>query len=197
MARRLARHLEAPLFSSEVSRLLVDLNRSLHHRNLFSRVSRQLPEYRRNHLLKFFYLPYRERVVSEIRRLVSEGSCVIHISVHSFVPVLDGTLRNADIGLLYDPGRVLEKNFSSAWKAALQTRNPTLRIRLNYPYLGKADGLTTWLRRQFPGRDYLGIELELNQRLLGDPLSDGLNAVSKSIVESLSCTRKGWTNRKV
>ncbi|MGW8323927.1 MAG: N-formylglutamate amidohydrolase [Thermodesulfobacteriota bacterium] len=193
LARNISRDMEAPLHFSEVTRLLVDLNRSLHHKNLFSTVSGHLPEVRRNQILKSFYLPYRERVVSEVGRLVSEGACVIHISVHSFVPVLNGTVRNADIGLLYDPRRVLEKNFCRAWKAALQTGNPPLRTRLNYPYLGKADGLTTWLRRQFPGPDYLGIELELNQGLVGSPALEGLKAVSKRISESLSRTWEGWS----
>jgi hypothetical protein len=36
---------------------------------------------------------------------------------------------------------------------------------MNYPYLGKADGFTTSLRHQFQER-YIGIELELNQKLL-------------------------------
>ena len=35
---------------------------------------------------------------------------------------------------------------------------------MNYPYLGKADGFTTSLRQEFQER-YIGIELELNQKL--------------------------------
>jgi len=35
-------------------------------------------------------------------------------------------------------------------------------VRFNYPYLGKADGFTTYLRKQFPA-NYMGIELEVNQ----------------------------------
>jgi hypothetical protein len=40
-------------------------------------------------------------------------------------------------------------------------------VRRNYPYRGTADGFTTYLRRQFSARKYLGIELEVNQSLLG------------------------------
>ena len=36
-------------------------------------------------------------------------------------------------------------------------------MRYNYPYLGKADGFTTYLRKQFQTH-YLGIEIEINQK---------------------------------
>ena len=40
------------------------------------------------------------------------------------------------------------------------------RVRRNYPYLGKGDGLTTWLRRRFFSSEYAGVEIELNQAAL-------------------------------
>ena len=42
MARDLARAFGAPLFSSTISRLLVDLNRSIGHRALYSAATRNL-----------------------------------------------------------------------------------------------------------------------------------------------------------
>ncbi|MBU2938472.1 hypothetical protein KO494_02870 [Lacinutrix sp. C3R15] len=39
----------------------------------------------------------------------------------------------------------------------------TLQVRYNYPYLGKADGFTTYLRKQ-DYKNYIGIELEINQK---------------------------------
>ena len=47
--------------------------------------------------------------------------------------------------------------------------NVALRVRMNYPYRGVSDGLTRALRRRHGDRDYAGIELELNQELIGDP----------------------------
>ena len=41
---------------------------------------------------------------------------------------------------------------------------PDLSIRCNYPYKGNADGFTTYLRKQFSEKKYLGIELEINQK---------------------------------
>ncbi len=50
-------------------------------------------------------------------------------------------------------------------------KQDVLKIRRNYPYLGKADGFTTYLRRRFLPCDYAGIELEVNQRRLDPPSS--------------------------
>ena len=36
-------------------------------------------------------------------------------------------------------------------------------VRHNYPYLGKMDGFTTYLRKKFP-KNYVGIEIEINQK---------------------------------
>ena len=41
---------------------------------------------------------------------------------------------------------------------------PALKVRRNYPYTGKSDGFTAYLRRRFPPAAYLGIELEINQK---------------------------------
>ena len=91
---------------------------------------------------------------------------MIHISSHSFTPVLDGKVRRADVGLLYDPGRVGEVELCARWKAELAAASPTLRVRRNYPYAGKEDGLTSHLRRRFPPHSYIGIELEINQSIV-------------------------------
>lgn len=46
-------------------------------------------------------------------------------------------------------------------------QNPQLNVRFNYTYLGKPDGFTTYLRKQFD-KDYLGVELEVNQKYASD-----------------------------
>ena len=40
-----------------------------------------------------------------------------------------------------------------------------MKVRFNYPYKGTSDGLTTTLRKKF-GPRYVGIEIEINQKLL-------------------------------
>jgi hypothetical protein len=66
--------------------------------------------------------------------------------------------------MLYDPGRPGEVAFASAWIEALRRADPTLRLRRNYPYIGKSDGVTQVMRRKYPPQRYVGIELEVNQR---------------------------------
>ncbi len=164
MAKELALALNAPLFVMTTSRLLVDLNRSIGHPQLFSQITKHVPVTVRREILTRYYLPYRHRVEQTIAEAIRSGSRVIHISSHSFTPELKEQIRHADIGLLYDPARLDERALCCRWQASLKAKAPDLTIRRNYPYAGKADGLTTALRGQFPAEAYLGIELEINQK---------------------------------
>jgi predicted N-formylglutamate amidohydrolase len=168
-ARWLAGQVQAPLHLAEVTRLLVELNRSPGHPALFSEISRVLKPRERKDLLMRYYHPYRETVTRHIEQLLAEHDLVCHVSLHSFTPELNGVLRNADIGLLYDPQRSREKRFCLKWQAFLARGPGCWEVRRNYPYRGGADSLVAWLRRRLPAERYLGIELELNQRwpLLG------------------------------
>lgn len=163
MARDLAATLHAPLVASTVSRLLIDLNRSLSNPRAWSDVSRNLPPADKQRIVRRHYAPYRQRVAKMVAEAVTAGRRVIHLSSHSFSPVLDGAVRTADIGLLYDPARPGEAALATRWKAAFAEQSPALRVRRNYPYAGKNDGLTSSLRRRFPPRHYVGIEIELSQ----------------------------------
>jgi predicted N-formylglutamate amidohydrolase len=97
---------------------------------------------------------------------VSRRRRVIHISSHSFTPELDGKVRSADVGLLYHPGRRGEAELCARWKSSLAELAPQLRVRRNYPYAGKGDGLTSYLRQRFAPSVYVGIELEINQSIV-------------------------------
>jgi predicted N-formylglutamate amidohydrolase len=163
LARELAQKLAAPLFYATISRLLIDLNRSIGHSRLYSEAIRKATKPERLNILERYYLPYRRKVEATIEEAVAQGRRVIHISSHSFTPKLDGKIRNTDIGLLYDPARPAEKEFCKRWQAALMVEAHNLRVRRNYPYIGISDGLTAHLRRLFVPEDYVGIELEINQ----------------------------------
>ncbi len=184
MARALARGLGAPLVSSTISRLLIDLNRSIGHPQLFSAVTRTAPQVVRSMAVERIYRPYRARVERLARQSVSGGRRVIHVSSHSFTPVLLGRMRRADVGLLYDPGRPGECRLCARWKVALVAVAPGLRVRRNYPYAGKGDGLTAHLRRQFASSAYVGIELEVNQGIV---LAGGRRwtALRRALIDSL------------
>jgi len=89
---------------------------------------------------------------------------VLHLSIHTFTPVLRGKTRHCDIGLLFDPSRPREKSFCAFWKQELHAIAPALIVRSNYPYPGRADSFTAYLRKSLPPSKYLGIELEINQK---------------------------------
>ena len=169
LARRLARDTGAPLFASTVSRLLVDLNRSLRHRAIFSDATRALPAIERERIIARYYLPHRLGVRNAVAERLRAGLRVVHLSIHSFTPVMAGKRRNADVGLLYDPSRRFERELSVAVQQALGRFAPETRVRRNYPYRGIADGHTTSLRREFSGTTYAGIEIEINQAIALGP----------------------------
>lgn len=172
LARSLAPHISAlgPV-EGRVSRLLVDLNRSPHHRGLFSEFSRRLGGEVLQALMSDYYLPHHAQVRKALFGLLQRHERVLHVGVHSFVPELHGQVRRADIGLLYDPQRAFERSLAHSLQASL-VRPPLgakpsgLIVRRNYPYRGDADGLTKALRQETPASRYAGIELELNQQLL-------------------------------
>ncbi|MDA1161822.1 MAG: N-formylglutamate amidohydrolase [Planctomycetota bacterium] len=163
LAECFARRPQAKLIFATTTRLLVDLNRSPDHPNVFSEFTRPLDEIAQQTLLLSYHLPHRLRVETYVRRLVEQGKRVLHVGMHSFTPELNGVVRDADIGLLYDPSRAVERDLCQHWKKVLKRQRPDLRVRLNYPYKGKSDGLTTTLRSVFPPESYQGVELEVNQ----------------------------------
>lgn len=185
LARLMARRLAAPLLFTTVTRLLVEPNRSEGHPALFSHVSAGLDEREKQRVLAWYYTPHRERVRELVRSHVNAGSRVVHVGVHTFTPELNGEVRRADVGLLYDPRRTKERELCAAWAAALAVAAPGLRVRKNYPYRGAADGLTTALRAEFPPTAYLGIELEVNQALAASPDTPVRRALARAVIESL------------
>ncbi|MBC7781994.1 MAG: N-formylglutamate amidohydrolase [Proteobacteria bacterium] len=166
LAAQMAEALGVALYAGTTTRLLVELNRSLGHRQLFSEVTRPLPAALRQEIIAQHYRPHRDRVEGDVGRQVAAGRRVIHVASHSFTPNLDGVERRADIGWLYDPLRPGEGAFARAWMRHFAQRDPALRLRRNYPYRGRSDGLTSLLRKRFPDDAYVGIELEVNQRFV-------------------------------
>lgn len=164
-ARYLSKSLKAPLIANELTRLVVDFNRSPHHPQLFSKYSKQLSSKQKAAILKKYYEPYRQKIEQMILSWRKQGHTIVHLSMHSFTPVLKGQKRRGDLGWLYDPRRKSEKKFCRQWRKILQEHQTQLHLRSNYPYRGIADGLIPWLRKKHPENYYIGIELEINQRL--------------------------------
>ncbi len=166
--------------AGQYSRLFIDLNRSLWNKTVFSEFwegckpvradfERQSPRAYDNAVAKYqvlrkkafaYYLNYRDEIENFVR---SAEMPTIHLAIHSFTPVLNGNERDADIGILYDPNRPSEKEIADVIISEIHARAPELKVRRNYPYQGKSDGVCTAMREISPL--YAGFEIEFNQRL--------------------------------
>ncbi|MFW5771499.1 MAG: N-formylglutamate amidohydrolase [Spirochaetota bacterium] len=164
MAQSLSSVLCSPLVSTTVTRLLVDCNRSLHRKTLFSKITRHLGEAEKKDILEKYYFPYRNEANLRVQELIGEYGRVVHLSVHSFTPVLKNRKRKTDVGILYDPKRAWE--YKMAKELQKKLKNTTgLRVWRNYPFRGWPDGLVAAFRKIYPDNRYTGIELEMNQQL--------------------------------
>ena len=141
------------------SRLFVDLNRTITNKSAFS-------DYLRNNTTaKAQATTYWNEYRTVIEKFVKANAKkeIIHLGIHSFTPELNGKVRNADIGILYDPTSPHERTYANVIKAEIKRLYPAMKVRFNYPYKGSSDGLTTTLRKKF-GPRYVGIEIEINQK---------------------------------
>ncbi|MCC5815297.1 MAG: N-formylglutamate amidohydrolase [Leptospira sp.] len=150
-------------FKASASRLIVDLNRSIRHPNLFSPFTKILTKQEKSDILNQYYHPYRDKIEKLVSNKLKQDIPVLHIALHSFTPNLNGDERNADIGILYDPKSPSELLFAKTFKNEMKKSSIDCKIRYNYPYLGIADSFPTYLRRKY-GYQYIGIELEINQK---------------------------------
>ncbi|MTI39585.1 N-formylglutamate amidohydrolase [Fulvivirga lutimaris] len=167
LGKYVARHLEAPFFFQKVSRLLVEANRSLDNVELFSEFTAQLPQKQKQQLIDSYHLAYRQSVITEIDKALTSFDSVIHISMHSFTPVLNGVERSVDIGVLVDESIEEEAKYANELKDKISEAIPEMLTMINLPYNGADDGFTTYLRNQYSPDKYLGVELEINQKFVG------------------------------
>lgn len=184
LANGFARRFSTRAILFEQTRLFIDVNRSLSSRSLFSFIGSTLSVEERRLILKTHYHRYRNSIQEQIETIRQNQIPVIHLSVHTFTPVLQGKSRNADVGFLYDPSRKMEKRFCHRWLKVLKQKNPDLTIRCNYPYRGVSDGLTASLRRTYPEGEYVGIELEVNQKYPRMKRVADWEALKKDLIET-------------
>ena len=158
------------------SRLFVDLNRTITNKSAFSEYYDALETRDKAAAKKAkesataYWNEYRAAIekfvdsaLKQKTRAAKSGPSIVHLGIHSFTPVLNGKVRNTDIGILYDPARPQERAYANVIKAEIKRLYPAMKVRFNYPYKGTSDGLTTTLRKKF-GPRYVGIEIEINQK---------------------------------
>lgn len=181
--RRLVKFAKPEFFcEGKFSRLFVDLNRTITNKSAFSDYLRELKTQNSAAATKVkesatkYWNEYRATIEKFVQQNIGKDSRgnsgksaenkeaeIIHLGIHSFTPVLNGKVRNTDIGILYDPARPQERAYANVIKAEIKRLYPAMKVRFNYPYKGSSDGLTTTLRKKF-GPRYVGIEIEINQK---------------------------------
>lgn len=194
LANQLAKHFKKKAHRGEITRLLIDLNRSKTHSNLhFSGFKSLLPDQKRLLLWKF-YQPYHAALATNVEHCISLFGFGVHFSVHSFTPQMNGKVRRCDFGILFDPSRKMEREVATQIRQTLignlkkKLSNQKYKVWFNHPYRGVSDGTTTTLRRQFSASRYIGIEIEINQRLLRNGRLPA--ALTKCIIASIGLAVK-------
>jgi predicted N-formylglutamate amidohydrolase len=167
------------LFKNLTTRLLIEPNRSVASDQLYSEFTNSLNEADKKFLLDNYYYSYRNNVEEEVSAKIP----VLHLSIHSFTPVLNGVTRITDIGILFDSDRKEELDFSIEFKNKISNKLGDLNIQFNEPYKGTDDGFTTHLRQKFSGQQYVGIEIEINQKLVA---TESLVRIQNAIAETLT-----------
>jgi predicted N-formylglutamate amidohydrolase len=163
LAQSLAKKFKAPLLLGKHSRLLADLNRTPDNRGIFSEWTDSLSRAEKEKIIAWHHFPHWESARRAVKACTKSGNRVLHIGVHSFVPVLNGHRRSTDIGLLYDPRRKREEELCFALQKNLR-KHTDFAIHRNLPYRGTGNGLVSAFRKEFSAESYLGLELEINQR---------------------------------
>ena len=185
LAEQLADSLKLPLYVNMISRLLIDSNRSKFSPELYSEFSRSLDPVVKKFLMKKYYTAYRQQVYEWIKEHARKTDAVVHISMHTFTPVLKGEVRKADIGILYDESREPEAKIAQQLVHELEAVAPHFVTKHNYPYLGTADGFTTYLRKEFRAQNYSGIEIEVNNKHHGKPEMEQIKKALLSALKSV------------
>lgn len=184
-ALRLAKHLETvlelPLYFSTVSRLVVEANRSLDNDALFSEYSKKLSAPEKQAVLEAYYYPHRHQVTEKIEAEIAQGNQVCQLAIHTFTPVMDGNVRKADIGILFDPEQPLEHTLAVQLQQNLLHQNIERKVLFNSPYLGTDDGFPPYLRKKFLKEQYAGFELEINQKFYLDGKAETWDNLMKEI----------------
>lgn len=137
LSQHLSRTLDAPLFMTNYSRLVIDCNRPLHVSSAIPEVSetteipgnRDLTDAERQQRIDTLFAPYAEAVARRLDRMQAAGKRPIVVGIHSFTPVYFGRQRPWHAGILY--GKATD--FGRTLIGGLQT-DTALTIGDNEPY---------------------------------------------------------------
>ena len=112
--------------------------------------------------------PYRGRLQRAIAQAIATSGEVTHLSIRSHEGRRSrGRWVRGDVGIGYDTARPREAEAALDLMDALADDAAHLKVRRNHPVRGNVAGMTRWLRRQYPGDQYVGLEVSLNRAWVG------------------------------
>lgn len=185
VARRLAEKLDGLLVHQRFSRLIYDCNRPPESPAAMPEKSEiyEIPgnlnltpaeRYARTAAL---YVPFHDRINTEIERILGEGRKPVIVTIHTFTPVYFGKPREVEIGILHDTDSRLAD-------AMLQAADGgPYRVERNSPY-GPEDGVTHTLRLHALPKGYANVMIEVRNDLVRDEA--GVAAISAYLADLIS-----------
>lgn len=168
LARRLSAALDAPLFMTAYSRLVIDCNRHLDNPTSIPQESdrtpipgnRGLTQAARRQRQAEIFTPYHNAVSALIQSRLDAGHVPVLISLHSFTPVMNGFQRPWHVGVLWD-------------------RDPRLPVPL-MQRLAAEPGLIVGDNEPYSGRDGNGFSIKWHGERIG--LAHGLLEIRQDLI---------------
>ena len=165
LSRRLSRLLDAPLFLSGYSRLLIDCNRPLLTPTSIPTRSEEtdipgnhgLDAAERQRRADAYHAPFHRRVEQALDERVSQGQPTIVLGIHSFTPIFFGERRPWHAGVLYGQAAA----FGQALAAVIRAEQG-LCVGDNEPYRVTPDTV------HGDRRGFTAALIEVRQDLIGD-----------------------------
>ena len=155
---------------STYSRLWIDLNRSLDRTDLIRleteghllSFNQNLSSADHTHRLQQIYEPFHATYNTLVKERCGQERPVVLISIHSFTPVWNGTVRTMDVGVLFDECEELGIRLAGLLK------EEGLFVEINAPYTGRG-GLMYSVEDKGKRHRCPHLELEINQALICTP----------------------------
>lgn len=166
LCKQLEMYLGCPMFLGNISRLIIDLNRTIDSRSLFSTFSKKLKPIEKQLIINHYYRPYVNSILLNMQHYQSISYRIVHISIHTCSSHVMSRKGPCDLGIIYDSKRKSEKIFAEMLSRSLQSFDPSIKIKSNYPFKGHSKGLTNYFRLIFQEQRYIGVELQINHELM-------------------------------
>lgn len=170
LGRELARLLDAPFIHQAYSRLVIDCNRDPAREDAVPIQSDgttitgncALNDFALGARISAIHAPYHAAIAAMLDARHQAGMETILLALHSFTPMLNGSVRPWDVGVLHWLGRT---DFAKAMLSTFQREN-AICVGDNEPY--SMDATDYSVPRHAIGNDLPYAELEVRQDLISD-----------------------------